>query len=278
MSQERCFHNASTSEVLSQNVGSKKHLKPVFVSQRPDGHVQIIAVNHTGRESIEFIELEDASGYGAIWRGCVAFEGGSLNDLVAYGSNGLIATVMLDKTLVGDKDPMAFLFSGAKTGYLAEWNPSTGRKRLPGSEEALNNGIQLSADSGFVWFTAWTSRQVLEYDLQAQRITRSVDVPFSPDNLTLKSDGTVIVAGIDDLALGAIAPRRKATSARTTGVFGRYPRSQNREAAFPRQPRPATRRLGRPCDRQRTLVGTATGDCLLKIPSVEVAAPREDLN
>jgi hypothetical protein len=25
----------------------------LFVSQRPDGHVQIIAVNHTGRESIE---------------------------------------------------------------------------------------------------------------------------------------------------------------------------------------------------------------------------------
>ena len=87
----------------------------LFVSQRPDGHVQIIAVNHTGRESIEFIELVNgASGYGAIWRGCVAFEGGSFNDLVAYGSNGVIATVMLDKTLVGDKDPTAFLFSGAK--------------------------------------------------------------------------------------------------------------------------------------------------------------------
>jgi hypothetical protein len=40
---------------------------------------------------------------------------------------------------------------------------------------------------------------VLEYDLQAQRITRSVDVPFSPDNLTLTSDDSVIVAGIDDL-------------------------------------------------------------------------------
>jgi len=51
---------------------------------------------------------------------------------------------MLDKTLVGGKDPMAFLFSGAKTGYLAEWNPRTGRKRLPGSEATLNDDIQLS--------------------------------------------------------------------------------------------------------------------------------------
>jgi hypothetical protein len=36
---------------------------------------------------------------------------------------------MLDKTLVGRKDPMAFLFSGAKTDYLAEWNPRTGSPR-----------------------------------------------------------------------------------------------------------------------------------------------------
>ena len=50
---------------------------------------------------------------------------------------------MLDKTLVGGKDPMAFLFSGAKTGYLAEWNPRTLRKRLPGSEAALNDGLGL---------------------------------------------------------------------------------------------------------------------------------------
>jgi Cap4 SAVED domain len=42
---------------------------------------------------------------------------------------------------------LRFLKTEAKTGYLAEWNPRTGWKRLPGSEAALNNGIQLSADS-----------------------------------------------------------------------------------------------------------------------------------
>jgi sugar lactone lactonase YvrE len=123
--------------------------------------------------------VNGASGYSAIWRGCGAFEGGLFNDLVAYGSNGLIATVMLDKTLVGDKDPTAFLFSGAKTGYLAEWNPRTGWKHLPGSEAALNNGIQLSADSRLAWSTAWTSRQVLEYDLRTADHPQR-DVPF-PD-------------------------------------------------------------------------------------------------
>jgi hypothetical protein len=173
----------------------------LYVSRRPDGRTQILVVNHADREAIEAFELvRGASGYSAIWHGCVAFEGGSLNDVAAFRSDGFIATVMLDKTLVGDADPMTFLFSGAKTGYLAEWHPRTGWKRLPGSEAALNNGIQLSADSRFVWYTAWTSRQILEYDLQAQRVTRTAAVPFYPDNLTLKSDGTLTAAGIDDLA------------------------------------------------------------------------------
>jgi hypothetical protein len=254
----------------------------LFASQRPDGHVQIIAVNHTGRESIEFIELVNgASGYGATWRGCVAFEGGSFNDVVAYGSNGLIATVMLDKTLVGDKDPMAFLFSGVKTGYLAEWDPRTGWKRLPGSEAALNNGIQLSADSRFVWFTAWTSRQVLEYDLQAQRITRSVDVPFSPDNLTLKGDGTMIVAGIDDLARwrdctaeeGHFCEDKLAFSVATLD-----PETFTGKPLFHGNPGLLQGASVALAIDNALYVGTATGDRILKIPSVELATQREDVN
>ncbi len=251
----------------------------LFVSQRPDGHVQIIAVNHTGRESIEFIELVNgASGYNAIWRGCVAFDGGSFNDLVAYGSNGLIATVMLDKTLVGGKDPMAFLFSGAKTGYLAEWNPRTGWKHLPGSEAALNNGIQLSADSRFVWFTAWTSRQVLKYDLQAQRITRSVAVPFSPDNLTLKSDGTVIVAGIDDLARWRDCTAEEGHFCQDKLAFSVVtldPKTFTVKPLFHGKPGLLQGASVALAIDNALYVGTATGDRLLKISSVELATPRE---
>ena len=254
----------------------------LFVSQRPDGHVQIIAVNHTARESIEFLELVNgASGFGAIWRGCVAFEGGSLNDLVAYGNNGFIATVMLDKTLVGDKDPMPLLFSGTKTGYLAEWNPRAGWKRLPGSEAALNNGIQLSANRRFVWFTAWTSRQVLEYDLQARRITRSVDVPFSPDNLTLTSDGTVIVAGIDDLARwrdctaaeGHFCQDKLAFSVATLD-----PKALTVKPLFHGNPGLLQGASVALSIDNSLYVGTATGDRLLKIPSVELSTQREDVN
>jgi hypothetical protein len=201
------------------------------------------------------------------------------NDLVAYGSNGLIATVMLDKTIVGDKDPTAFLFSGAKTGYLAEWNPRTGWKRLPGSEAALNNGIQLSADRRFVWFTAWTSRQVLEYDLQAQRITRSVDVPFSPDNLTLKSDGTVIVAGIDDLARwrdcttaeGHFCQDKLAFSVATLD-----PKIFTAKPLFHGNPGLLQGASVALAIDNSLYVGTAAGDRLLKIRNADLSSPRSD--
>jgi hypothetical protein len=106
---------------------------------------------------------------------------------------------MLDNALIGDQDPMAFMFSGAKTGYLAEWHPQSGWKRLPGSEAELNNGIQISNDGRYVWFAAWISGEVLEYDRAAQRITRVAKMPFQADNLTLNRDGLLVVAGIDDL-------------------------------------------------------------------------------
>lgn len=203
------------------------------------------------------------------------------NDVAAFGGDGVIATVMLDKTLVGDQDPMAFLFSGAKTGYLAEWRPLTGWKRLPGSEAALNNGIQLSADSRFVWFTAWTSRQVLEYDLRAQRITRTAAVSFYPDNLTLKSNGTLILAGIDDLARW-----RDCTAAE-----GHFCRDQLAFSVATLDPKTFTVKPlfhGNPgllqgasvalATENALYVGTYTGDRLLKIWNAELSTPIESAN
>lgn len=172
----------------------------LHVSRRPDGRIQLLAVNHAGRESVEVFELiHGEDGYEALWRGGVPFEGGLLNDVVAIPGGGFVTTVMLDHELVGERDPMAFMFSGAKTGYLAEWQAQTGWKRLPGSEAALNNGVQISDDGRFVWFAAWISGEVIEYDRHAQRITRIANLPFQADNLTLNSEGALIVAGIDDL-------------------------------------------------------------------------------
>lgn len=172
----------------------------MHVSQRPDGRIQLLAVNHAGRESVEFFELiRNAQGYDALWHGSVIFEGGLLNDVVATTDGGFITTVMLDQALLGDQDAMTFMVSGAKTGFLAEWYPESAWKRLPGSEAPLNNGVQISADGRFIWFAAWTSREIIEYDRQIQCISRIAALPFHGDNLTINADGMLVTAGIDDL-------------------------------------------------------------------------------
>jgi hypothetical protein len=170
------------------------------VSRRTDGHTELLAVNHAGRESIEAFELvRNAGDYQAVWRGCAPFTTGLFNGVAALPGGGFIATVMLDKTLLGSKDPWDFLFSGEKTGYLVEWHPDKGYARLPNSEAALNNGVQVSRDGRLIYFAAYTTRQLLRYDRALQRITGSVDTSFYPDNISVQEDGRLMVTGIDDL-------------------------------------------------------------------------------
>lgn len=172
----------------------------INLSTRKDGKTELLAVNHDGRDSIEAFELQGSPGhYEVIWRGCTTYSGGPFNDVTALPEGGFIATVMLDKTLTADADATSLLFSGKKTGYLVEWHADSGFKRLPGSEAALNNGIQLSADGTELYFTAFSGRQIIRYNRVEQRITGTADVRFYPDNLSVQPDGKFLVAGMNDL-------------------------------------------------------------------------------
>jgi hypothetical protein len=172
----------------------------IHLSTRKDGKTELLAVNHDGRDSIEAFELQGSPGhYEVIWRGCTTFSGGPFNDVTALPGGGFIATVMLDKTLTTDADATSLLFSGKKTGYLVEWHADSGFKRLPGSEAALNNGIQLSADGTELYFAAFSGRQIIRYSRVEQRITGTVDVRFYPDNLSVQPDGRFLVSGMNDL-------------------------------------------------------------------------------
>lgn len=172
----------------------------IHLSKRSDGRTELLVVNHAERESIEAFELRSGSGgYRAIWHGCVSHPTGLLNDVAAIGDGGFIATVTIEKALLSRKDVVDILVSGVDTGYLVEWHPDTGLRRLANSEAPGNNGIQLSMDGRFIYFAAWTKKQIRRYDRQAERVTQIVDVPFYPDNLSVRGDGTLIAAGLDEL-------------------------------------------------------------------------------
>ncbi|MFL9888838.1 hypothetical protein PQR66_37830 [Paraburkholderia agricolaris] len=173
----------------------------IHLSRRPDGRLELFVVNHAQRESIEALELiRDGAGYRAAWHGCVVNPDGLMNGVSATYDGGFVATVMLDKATAARKDVLDVMASGADTGYLVEWHPGAGLVRLPNSEAPMNNGIQiLSSNPRFIYFNAWTGEQVRKYDRQTQRVTAFADLTFHPDNLRVRTDGKLIVTGIDEL-------------------------------------------------------------------------------
>jgi hypothetical protein len=172
----------------------------IHVSRRNDGRTELFVVNHGERESIEALELVHAfNGYRAVWRGCVRNGDGLFNDVAATGDGGFIATVMMSKAAWNRADLLDVMLSGVDTGYLVEWHPGGRLTRLPNSEAPVANGVQLSTDRGFIYYAAWTGKQVRKYDRHAEYVVQTADVPFYPDNISVRADGVLVVTGMDEL-------------------------------------------------------------------------------
>ena len=151
-------------------------------------------VNHGERESIEELELIDTpSGYRAVWRGCVTNRDGLFNDVAATGDGGFIATVMMSKAAWDRSDLLDIMVSGVDTGYLVEWHPGGRLTRLPNSEAPIANGMQLITDRRFIYYAAWSGKQIRKYDRHAGHVVETANVPFYPDNIiSVRADGTLI--------------------------------------------------------------------------------------
>jgi hypothetical protein len=172
----------------------------IHLSKRNDGRTELLVVNHGERESIEGLELVRApNGYHAVWRGCVTNRDGLFNDVAATGDGGFIATVMMSKGVWDRPDLLDIMVSGVDTGYLVEWHPRGRLTRLPNSAAPIANGVQLSTDRGFIYYTAWSGKQIRKYDRQAGHVVETANVPFYPDNISVRADGMLIVTGMDEL-------------------------------------------------------------------------------
>ncbi len=168
------------------------HIGPhgIHLARRADGRLQLLVVNHQERESIELLEV-DKGGRLLTWHGCVPSTE-AFNDVAALPGGGFIATV---PTAHGQPEKV----DGTEAGFLMEWHPGQALRRLPGSEAAFNNGVQVSPDGKTVYFDAWTTSEIVRYDRASARITGRVKAGFMPDNLSVAADGTYIAVGIDKL-------------------------------------------------------------------------------
>jgi len=169
----------------------------IHLSRRADGRLQLLVVNHGGREAVEFFELSDAgSGWEAAWRGCVVAPDGSwLNDVVALPEDGFLATHMMPRR-GGSLQIIEYLKAAVlrmQTGYALEWRPERGFAPLPGSQTIFPNGIALSADGATLYLNSSLEGKVLRIDRASGRALGSADVA-GPDNSTWAPDGRLLVA------------------------------------------------------------------------------------
>jgi hypothetical protein len=165
----------------------------IDLTTRSDGALQLLVVNHGGRESVEFFEvLLDGSRARLAWRGCALPPDESfLNDVVALPDGGFLATHMLPKD--SRFLPLLKGLVGLDTGYVLEWQPGVGFREMPGTAAPFPNGIEISPDAESIYLNVYLGDEVRRIARKSGELLGVAEVP-RPDNSTWAPDGRLLVA------------------------------------------------------------------------------------
>ena len=75
-------------------------------------------------------------------------------------------------------------------------DPGKGETELPGTRAGYPNGVVAAADGRYIYFNAWTAKEVHKYDLKESKEAGVVKLDFMPDNLTWTKKGHILAAGV----------------------------------------------------------------------------------
>jgi sugar lactone lactonase YvrE len=157
------------------------------------GILQLLVVNHGGREAIEFFEVRTGGAKPTIhWNGCVPITGDVyLNSVVALGDGGFIASHFYSP----GKGGINPVFARQVTGGLLEWHPGGAVTLIPGTELSGANGIAASGNDRVLHVAAWGTRELVRFERHGDTVTkRVVPLNFAADNLRWSQDGRSILA------------------------------------------------------------------------------------
>jgi hypothetical protein len=164
----------------------------IDLAPRPDGKLRLLVVNHGGRESIEFFEVNGRGRKLAVhWRGCAVPPGGLFfNDVVNLPDGGFLVTHMFSGSPV-----WGVLRSrlGFDTGAVYEWQAPNSWRAVPGTDAPFPNGIELSADGREIFLNAYSAGEVRRIERATGELLAVADVR-SPDNSSWARDGRLLVA------------------------------------------------------------------------------------
>jgi sugar lactone lactonase YvrE len=157
---------------------------------------RLFVVVHGSRESVEVFDVDSRSAIPTLtWIGCaVAPNPVGLNSVRGLPDGGFFATNFLARgidTAARDK-----MMAGDKNGELWEWHTASGWEKVPGSEAAGANGLEISPDGKWFYVAAWGSQSFFRLT-RGQTPPKRDEVPlgFRVDNIRWAADGSLLAAG-----------------------------------------------------------------------------------
>lgn len=156
----------------------------------------LYTVHHGGRESIEVFEIDMRGKTPALtWVGCaVAADPIGLNSVVAVPGEGFIASNFLSRS--GDAAEQRKMMAGEKNGELWEWHTGRGWAKVPGSEAAGANGLEISKDGKTLYVASWGSQSFFRLSRGGATPQRQeIPLGFRVDNIRFARDGSILAAG-----------------------------------------------------------------------------------
>lgn len=169
----------------------------IDLGRGPGGAWMLLAVNHGGRESVEFFEVQPSPTRPSLrWRGCApAPEGANLNDVLILPDGGFLVTDMFPSggaagTALRMLRMLAF---GSELGRVLEWRQGAGFSDVPGTEASFPNGLEISNDGSVLYLNVYMGDEVraIRRDTGETLFSAAVE---SPDNATWARDGRLLVA------------------------------------------------------------------------------------
>ena len=157
---------------------------------------KLFVVAHGARESIEIFELDTRGETPvATWLGCaIAPDPLGLNSVRGLPDGGFIATNFLPRGT--SPEATQRMREGAQNGELWEWHTTSGWQKVPGSEAAGANGLELSADGRTLYVAAWGTQSFFRLSRGATPPKRDeVPLGFRVDNIHWARDGSLFAVG-----------------------------------------------------------------------------------
>ena len=116
-----------------------------------------------------------------------------LNSVRGLADGGFITTNFLPR---GVPEARTQLLAGERNGELWEWHPGGDWQKVPGSEAAGANGVELSDDGKTLYVAAWGSQSFFRLSRGATPPTRDeIPLGFRVDNIHWARDGSLMAVG-----------------------------------------------------------------------------------